>query len=214
MDRIRPSEGWDAGSIPAEGTTKSGFTLIELLVVIAIVGILSGIVLASLGNAREKGKVAATLQNQRSLQKAIELYFNDMGFYPPDTSRGWDPGFARALPYNPDTGADCAVNAGDCPACPNCPVDWVNQALANWRGPYIAAWPVSTEWKGKYDYNYWPSGATRYGCTIPAGVYIGVQRDYSDANPIPASAEQSILDKNLDSDNCLDGEAQMILFRL
>ncbi|PIS22574.1 hypothetical protein COT50_01165, partial [candidate division WWE3 bacterium CG08_land_8_20_14_0_20_41_10] len=64
------------------------------------------------------------------------------------------------------------------------------------------------------DYNYWPVGANRYGCTISPGVYIGVQGDYTDQNTIPASAEQDMIDKNLDSDNCLNGESQMLLIKL
>ena len=53
-----------------------GFTLIELLVVIAIIGILAGIVLASLGSARSKGKDAAVASAVRGLKNQMELDYN------------------------------------------------------------------------------------------------------------------------------------------
>lgn len=66
----------------------SGFTLIELLVVIAIIGMLAAIVLASLGNAKERANVASRLESARALQAAIELYFADNGLYPSTCSGG------------------------------------------------------------------------------------------------------------------------------
>ena len=51
----------------------TGFTLIELLVVIAIIGILSGIVLTSLGTARTKAKDSATQAALAGLRSQMEV---------------------------------------------------------------------------------------------------------------------------------------------
>lgn len=63
-------------------TTSRGFTLLELLVVIAIIGILTSVVLVSLNVAREGARDATRLAQIREIEKALQVFYLDNGFYP------------------------------------------------------------------------------------------------------------------------------------
>ncbi len=56
---------------------NKGFTLIELLVVISIIGVLSTIVLGSLGEAREQAREARALSDMRAINQAFQMYLLD-----------------------------------------------------------------------------------------------------------------------------------------
>jgi type II secretion system protein G len=100
-----------------------GFTLIELLVAIAIIGILSAVVLASLGVARGKARDAARASDITEVNKALQIYWLDHGAYPSTGSVNtvyMDPGCKTA-------GASDLITA-----------DWVPGLVA---GGYISKLP-------------------------------------------------------------------------
>lgn len=75
---------------------RAGFTLIELLVVIAVIALLIGLLLPSLGRAREAGRAAVCLSNQRQIGMALALYAESQKEYTPRES-----GSSEAWPGHP-----------------------------------------------------------------------------------------------------------------
>lgn len=59
-----------------------GFTLVELLVVISIIGLLAGLMLPAINSAREQGRRASCINNQRNIALAFTMFEQNKGKYP------------------------------------------------------------------------------------------------------------------------------------
>ena len=70
---------------------NKGFTLIELLVVISIIAILSSLALATYKGAQDKAKKSVFVQEMYNMQKALEIYKIDTGFYPYENVSNFQP---------------------------------------------------------------------------------------------------------------------------
>ena len=62
--------------------TNKGFTLIELLVVISIIGVLSSVVMVNVNKASMKARDARRMSDLKTIQQAIEFYYDNHGYYP------------------------------------------------------------------------------------------------------------------------------------
>jgi prepilin-type N-terminal cleavage/methylation domain-containing protein len=103
---------------------RHGFTLIELLVVIAIIGVLVGLLLPAVQQAREAARRASCVNKLKQLSLAALNYENIAKFLPP-TKGGtccnrtpWDnagrrSGFVEMLPFMEETTTYDQIMAGD-----------------------------------------------------------------------------------------------------
>ncbi|MFO1461903.1 MAG: prepilin-type N-terminal cleavage/methylation domain-containing protein [Verrucomicrobiota bacterium] len=87
-----------------------GFTLIELLVVAAVVAILAGLLLPTLGRARDRAYAAACLNHLKQLQLGWMLYANDHNdWLPPSEMNASVPKAPRWVDGNMSAFGDYAM---------------------------------------------------------------------------------------------------------
>ena len=65
---------------------KSGFTLIELLIVFVIMSLLTGLGIGAFMTSRVRARDAKRKSDLENITRALELYYNDLGVYPPEVT--------------------------------------------------------------------------------------------------------------------------------
>jgi prepilin-type N-terminal cleavage/methylation domain-containing protein len=118
------------GAVPVG---RRGFTLIELLVVIAITGLLAGIVLVSLGGARENARIGKAQAEVRQIVNAIAIL---------ELNTGEWPGHQTALQVC--SGACSDNEIPDLPVIvipslsePAAGIEQTDGGYTGWNGPYM-----------------------------------------------------------------------------
>ena len=135
------------------------FTLVELLVVIAIISLLSSIVLASLGTAREKAKIAKAQEELLGVRNAIALLLNDTGKLPCGCVLG-SSGIANPETTLTDSQSGLVSKptiGGTCPTTDiNC--QWTAEDIDRWKSPYLTQNDLVDPWGRSYiiDFDFFP----------------------------------------------------------
>ena len=155
---------------------NKGFTLIELLVVIAIIGLLSSVVLVSMGGVRAKARDARRLSDMRQILLALQLYYDKYERYPSISEDGccggWDQGPCAGDPF---------IGALTTEGLIQTPTD-----------------PSGGSGTGCYGYAYYRYGAGSYGCDASRGAYfvLGVRDMETSSRPYPDSPGWSCPSRN------------------
>lgn len=119
---------------------KRGFTLIELIIVIAIVSLIATATVAVLNpfGQFQKARDAKVKSDLAQVQKALEVYYQDNGRYPPNASQ-----CTYHIQGNNGDGNDC--------------IDWGR----SWQ-PYINAMPSDSTVNHRYLYFVTSNGQAYY----------------------------------------------------
>jgi prepilin-type N-terminal cleavage/methylation domain-containing protein len=146
-------------------SSDKGFTLIELLFVILIIGILSAIVLANFGPAKQRARDAKRLSDVAQIQTALEAYFenpsntvpgNGINSYPPSSANVKGDGTnsnTPLLPCQPYSVGDSAIGGLNCLTATN----------GNSNTSYLPTVPIDPS-NNQYDYYSCDPGASDKSC--------------------------------------------------
>ncbi len=75
-----------------------GLTVIELMLVVTVIGIISGVIVASLNSARNKGGATVIRTQLAQVRTTMTQHYADFGFYPPLTAVSpYDTGIAPTM---------------------------------------------------------------------------------------------------------------------
>jgi len=92
---------------------RHGFTLVELLVVIAIIGVLVGLLMPAVQQARESARRMQCTNNLKQLSLATHVYHDTYGSFPPAWNSGGEwSGLARLLPFIEQGPLEAAIDWG------------------------------------------------------------------------------------------------------
>lgn len=146
---------------------NSGFTLIELLVVIAIIGILSGIVFASLNTARNNAYLVKAKAELAEISIAVAALSLDTGLIP---SVGTPKISAEECVCN----NTCDGSANELYVDTNeAGVDSTDGNYPNWKGPYMKTIPLDP-WGSSYIFDSDYTCGTQVGCEGHNGDIVSV----------------------------------------